>query len=168
MRLHNHRPTEATRKPCHTMIKPTTGQVDTLITFRSTEFPNGFTGWAGGALMLVDANLLLYAVDRKSPFHTGAAEWLTEQLNGPRRVGLPWQSLVAFVRISTHPRASAAPLDPGEALRHVQDWLAPDVAWTPRRVRATEPCWPTSSTATNCAATWSATPTWLRWHSNMG
>jgi toxin-antitoxin system PIN domain toxin len=81
--------------------------------------------------MLVDANLLLYAVDRKSPFHTGAAEWLTEQLNGPRRVGLPWQSLVAFVRISTHPRASITPLDPGEALRYVQDWLAADVAWTP-------------------------------------
>jgi uncharacterized protein len=81
--------------------------------------------------MLVDANLLLYAVDRKSRFHAAAAEWLTRQLNGPRRVGLPWQSLVAFIRISTNPRASAAPLDPGEALRHVQDWLAPEVAWIP-------------------------------------
>jgi uncharacterized protein len=81
--------------------------------------------------MLVDANLLLYAVDRMSPFHAPAAQWLTDQLNGPRRVGLPWQSLVAFVRISTHPRASATPLDPGAALRHVGDWLAPEVAWIP-------------------------------------
>jgi toxin-antitoxin system PIN domain toxin len=81
--------------------------------------------------MLVDANLLLYAVDRTSPFHRRAADWLTEQLNGPRRVGLPWQSLVAFLRISTHPRASARPLDPQEAVRHVTDWLAPDVAWIP-------------------------------------
>jgi hypothetical protein len=81
--------------------------------------------------VLVDANLLLYAVDRKSPFHPAAAEWLTEQLNGPRRVGLPWQSLVAFIRISTHPRASATPLDPGEALGYVADWLVPDVAWIP-------------------------------------
>jgi len=39
--------------------------------------------------------------------------------------------LVAFARISTHPRASATPLAPGEALRHIQDWLTPDVAWTP-------------------------------------
>lgn len=81
--------------------------------------------------MLVDANLLLYAVDRSSPFHTRAAGWLTEQLNGPRRVGLPWQSLVAFVRISTHPRASATPLDPQDAVRYVEDWLAPDIAWVP-------------------------------------
>jgi toxin-antitoxin system PIN domain toxin len=81
--------------------------------------------------MLVDANLLLYAVDRKSPFHQAALEWLTEQLNGPRRVGLPWQALVAFIRISTHPRASAAPLDPQAALGYVEDWLAPDVAWIP-------------------------------------
>jgi toxin-antitoxin system PIN domain toxin len=81
--------------------------------------------------MLVDANLLLYAVDRGSPFHAAAVEWLTEQLNGPRRVGLPWQSLVAFIRISTHPRASATPLDPRDATRYVKDWLEPDVAWVP-------------------------------------
>jgi toxin-antitoxin system PIN domain toxin len=81
--------------------------------------------------MLIDANLLLYGVDRASPFHTRAAEWLTEQLNGPRRVGLPWQSLVAFLRISTHPRASAAPLHPHDAVRQVQDWLTPDVVWIP-------------------------------------
>jgi predicted nucleic acid-binding protein len=65
--------------------------------------------------MLLDANLLLYAVDRASPYHTAAASWLAEQFNGPRRVGLPWQSLVAFVRISTHPRASANPLSPQDA-----------------------------------------------------
>jgi len=81
--------------------------------------------------MLVDANLLLYAVDRKSPFHAAAAGWLTDQLNGPRRVGLPWQSLVAFIRIGTHPRASTTPLEPGDARRQVEEWLAPDVAWIP-------------------------------------
>ncbi len=81
--------------------------------------------------MLVDANLLLYAVDRTSVFHERAQRWLTEQLNGDRRVGLPWQSLVAFVRISTHPRASASPLSPRDALSHVRDWLAPDIAWIP-------------------------------------
>jgi uncharacterized protein len=81
--------------------------------------------------MLVDANILLYAVDRTSPFHGAAAGWLTDQLNGPRRVGLPWQSLVAFLRISTHPRASAAPLSPRAALGHLDDWLGADVTWTP-------------------------------------
>jgi toxin-antitoxin system PIN domain toxin len=81
--------------------------------------------------MLVDANVLLYAVDRTSPFHEVAASWLTEQLNGPRRVGLPWQSLVAFLRISTHPRASASPLQPDDAVSYVEEWLSADVAWVP-------------------------------------
>jgi hypothetical protein len=60
--------------------------------------------------LLVDASILLYVVDRASPFHERAAGWLTEMFNGLRRVSLPWESLAAFVRISTHPRASSAPL----------------------------------------------------------
>lgn len=81
--------------------------------------------------MLVDANILLFAVDETSRFHTPAARWLTDQLNGPRRVGLPWQSLAAFLRISTHPRASERPLSPTDAWGHVEDWLASDAAWVP-------------------------------------
>ena len=92
--------------------------------------------------MLINANLLLYTVDRRASF-TPAMDWLTKQLNGPRRVGLPWQSLVAFVRISTHPRASTAPLDSREAGRHVEDWLASDVAWVPRLDRNWSPVAPT-------------------------
>lgn len=81
--------------------------------------------------MLLDADLLLFAVDRTSPFHDAARDWLTERLNGARRVGLPWQSLGAFLRISTHPRASEQPLAPREAWRHVADWLAAGTTWIP-------------------------------------
>ena len=81
--------------------------------------------------MLIDANILLYAVDQRSRQHDVAVAWLTEQLNGPRRVGIPWQSLTAFLRISTHPRASESPLTPNEAWSHVADWLAADPVWTP-------------------------------------
>lgn len=81
--------------------------------------------------MLVDANILLFAVDKKSRFHPVAARWLTERLSGPRRVGLPWQSLAAFLRISTHPRAAEQPLSPDEAWSHVEDWLAAEAAWIP-------------------------------------
>lgn len=81
--------------------------------------------------MLVDANILLFAVDETSRFHSAAVRWLTEQLNGPRRVGLPWQSLGAFLRISTHPRASERPLSPDDAWSHVEDWLAAEAAWVP-------------------------------------
>jgi uncharacterized protein len=82
--------------------------------------------------VLVDANILLYAVDEASPFHRPASAWLTGVLNGPRRVGFPWQSLVAFVRISTHERASAHPLTPEQATGFIADWLQPEVSWIPR------------------------------------
>lgn len=81
--------------------------------------------------MLVDANILLFAVDEASPFHEAAAGWLTEHLNGSRRVGLPWQCLGAFLRISTHPRASDQPLTPDEAWSYVEEWLAAEVVWVP-------------------------------------
>ena len=81
--------------------------------------------------MLVDANLLIYATDASSPHHPTARDWLTTQLNGNRRVALPWQSLGAFLRISTHPRAYDRPLSCEEAWRQVTEWLACEVAWTP-------------------------------------
>lgn len=81
--------------------------------------------------MLVDANLLLYAADERSPYNRAAVEWITAQLNGPRRVGLPWQSLGAFLRIATHPRAMARPLMPAPAWQQVTDWLDAPAAWVP-------------------------------------
>ncbi|MBA3327953.1 MAG: PIN domain-containing protein [Solirubrobacterales bacterium] len=82
--------------------------------------------------MLLDANLLLYAVHKQSEQHEAAAAWLTEQLNGSRRVGLPWQSLGAFLRIATHPRAFQWPLSPATAWERVTDWLSAPVAWIPQ------------------------------------
>jgi toxin-antitoxin system PIN domain toxin len=81
--------------------------------------------------MLVDANLLLFAADAAAPAHARAAAWLTAQLSGTRRVALPWESLNAFLRISTHPRAVTNPLQGDAAWRFVQDWLAAPVAWIP-------------------------------------
>jgi toxin-antitoxin system PIN domain toxin len=81
--------------------------------------------------MLVDGNLLLFAADASAPAHERAAAWLTAQLSGGRRVGLPWEALNAFLRISTHPRAAAHPLTVREAWRFVQEWLSVPVAWVP-------------------------------------
>jgi len=81
--------------------------------------------------MLVDANLLLFAVDAGSPFHAAAAGWLEDALNGPRRVGIPWPSLVAFMRISTHPRVFDDPLGPSEARDHVAQWVNCENVWNP-------------------------------------
>ncbi|MCA1674681.1 MAG: PIN domain-containing protein [Actinobacteria bacterium] len=81
--------------------------------------------------MLVDANLLLYAVDSASPFHRHASTWLESVLNGAQRVALPWQSLTAFLRISTHPRVWDQPLSPQTAADLVTDWLGAHPVWTP-------------------------------------
>ncbi len=82
--------------------------------------------------MLVDANILLYAVDEASPQHERARDWLEQELNGSRRVGLAWQSLVAFVRIATNPRALAEPLMPAQAWPLVEAWLDAPTAWIPQ------------------------------------
>jgi hypothetical protein len=80
---------------------------------------------------LVDANVLLYAVDDRSGFHDAAREWLETALNGPRRVGIPWMSLSAFLRIATHPRAFEEPLSPTDAWMFVDDWLDAPATWIP-------------------------------------
>lgn len=81
--------------------------------------------------MILDANVLLYARNSADPRHRPAAAFLDEVLNGPRRVGLPWQSLTAFLRIATHPRVFPRPLTAEAAAAQVQDWLGAPAAWVP-------------------------------------
>jgi uncharacterized protein len=81
--------------------------------------------------VLVDANLLLYAVDRSSDHHDVASAWLTRVLNGTTRVGIPWQTIGAFVRIVTHPRVTTRPLSGDAAWAFVDAWLAADPSWIP-------------------------------------
>jgi toxin-antitoxin system PIN domain toxin len=81
--------------------------------------------------MLVDANILLFAVLERSSFFDVASGWLDQALRGPWRVGLPWLSLSAFVRIATNPRATDPPLRPEEAWSTVEDWLELPNVWIP-------------------------------------
>ena len=81
--------------------------------------------------MILDANLLIYARNAADPRHHQARQVVEDALNGPRRVGLPWQSLGAFLRITTHPRALDRPLRPDEAADQVEHWLATPAAWVP-------------------------------------
>ena len=87
--------------------------------------------------MLLDANLLLYAVDAESREHEAAARWLTDVLRGDRRVGLPWSTIGAFLRIATHPRIYRRPLIGEDAARFVTDWLDAEPTWIPPVGRAT-------------------------------
>jgi toxin-antitoxin system PIN domain toxin len=81
--------------------------------------------------MLVDANILLFAVNESAPEHERAAAWLEDALNGNRRVGLPWESLTAFVRLVTNPRVVPRPLAPVDAWAFVEDWLSAPAVWVP-------------------------------------
>ena len=82
--------------------------------------------------MLIDANILLYAANPSAPDHVVANTWLAAQLNGERRVGLPWESLTGFLRVATNPRAVARPVRPDEAWGLIDDWLAAPMAWIPQ------------------------------------
>ena len=81
--------------------------------------------------MLVDANILLYSVDETSPHHQRARTWLEAALNGTQRIGIPWQSVWAFLRIATNPRALENPLTPAAAWELVEGWLDAPATWIP-------------------------------------
>lgn len=87
--------------------------------------------------MIVDANILLYAVDSTSTRHDRAAEWWTDALNGDVTVGLPWQTIGAFLRISTHPRIFRDPLDGPAAWSYIAGWLEAPPVWIPPATEAT-------------------------------
>lgn len=74
-------------------------------------------------MILVDANLLLYAEDSLSSYHDAAREWWDTQLSGAEPVCLCWQVLTAFVRIGTNARLHQRPLTLNEATNRVQSWL---------------------------------------------
>jgi hypothetical protein len=83
-------------------------------------------------MILVDANLLLYAHVESFPQHEAGRTWLDAQLSGRTPVGLPWPSLLAFLRIATNPRVFERPEPIAAAWKQLQAWLDCDVAWVPQ------------------------------------
>lgn len=82
-------------------------------------------------MILVDANVLLYAYNPSAPQHAASRAWLEEAFNGPAPTALCWASVLAFLRIGTHPRVFERPFTRNEALAIVATWLP--------RVRMLEP-----------------------------
>jgi uncharacterized protein len=83
-------------------------------------------------VILVDANLLVYSYVADMPQHAPARTWLDDQLGGSARVGLPWQSLTAFLRLVTNPRVFPRPATSKEAFAVVLAWLAVPLTWVPQ------------------------------------
>ncbi|HKF50051.1 MAG TPA: TA system VapC family ribonuclease toxin [Terracidiphilus sp.] len=75
-------------------------------------------------MIVVDVNLLIYAYDTTCPQHADARRWLEEIFSGTEPIGLPWQTISAFLRILTHPGVSGGRLSMAKAVSVVEDWLA--------------------------------------------
>ncbi len=82
-------------------------------------------------MILVDANLLIYAHVRSFTQHAHARAWLDARLTSGEAVALPWASLVAFVRIVTNPRVFERPEPVDDAWRQAEAWLDADAVWVP-------------------------------------
>lgn len=82
-------------------------------------------------MILVDANLLVYAHVADFEQHERARHWLDGRLAGTVKVGLPWESLTAYLRLVTNPRVFPRPLAAPDAMVQVRDWLARPAAWVP-------------------------------------
>lgn len=75
-------------------------------------------------MILVDANVLIYAVNQDSPNHDEARVWLEGVLDSTETVGLAWIVLLAFVRLVTNERIFPSPMTTDQAFDCVDTWLS--------------------------------------------
>lgn len=75
-------------------------------------------------MKLVDANVLLYAVNRDAEHHESARRWLDGALSGEATVAFSWIALLAFVRLSTKVGLFPHPLTVPGAMDRVEAWLS--------------------------------------------
>jgi toxin-antitoxin system PIN domain toxin len=74
-------------------------------------------------MIVPDVNLLIYAVNRGAPLHRQARPWLEDLMSGPETVGLPWNVILAFLRITTRQGPLRNPLSLAQAFDIISGWL---------------------------------------------
>jgi len=74
-------------------------------------------------VIVIDANLLLYAYDPVSPHHAKARAWIEQTFSGNELIGIPWQSVTAFLRIVTNSKLPGQGVAFGRAAQVVDEWL---------------------------------------------
>ncbi|HEV7773954.1 MAG TPA: type II toxin-antitoxin system VapC family toxin [Conexibacter sp.] len=82
-------------------------------------------------MILLDANLLVYAHASESPHHEPARAWFEEVMNAPERVGFPWPTLLAFVRLMGNANVMRRPVPLRDAWARAESWLALPQSWIP-------------------------------------
>ncbi len=81
-------------------------------------------------MKIVDANVLIYAVNRDSDCHDASRRWLDGALSGGDRVGFAWVVLLAYLRLTTKPGLFPHPLSPDQATDQIEEWLGASSALT--------------------------------------
>jgi len=74
-------------------------------------------------VIVLDANILLYAYDSASSHHSKARAWVERVFSAAAPIGLPWQTVTAFLRIMTNPRLPGERFSTQEAVQVVDRWL---------------------------------------------
>jgi toxin-antitoxin system PIN domain toxin len=74
-------------------------------------------------MIIVDVNLLIYAVNREAPKHERAKSWLEAAISGTETVGMPWAVVLAFLRLTTRAGLFQRPLAAEAAFELVEAWL---------------------------------------------
>ena len=74
-------------------------------------------------MIVLDANLLIYSYDTHSPHHKKSLSWLEKILSGTETVGLPWQTVSAFIRVLTNRKLHGLRLSLEQAAEVVDEWL---------------------------------------------
>lgn len=83
-------------------------------------------------MILVDINILLYATNSHASQHAAAREWLDRRLTETNRVGLPWTTLLGFLRLATNARIVKQPLTMAAAWKQVSHWIECEPVWIPQ------------------------------------
>ena len=74
-------------------------------------------------MIVLDANILLYAYDAACPEYERAHEWVEMVFSGEEPIGLPWQTVSAFLRVHTNSRLPGDRFSMEEAVQVIDQWL---------------------------------------------
>ncbi len=75
-------------------------------------------------MLVIDVNILVYAVDALSPFHRNIRRWWEMSLNQEPVIGLPWATILGFIRVTTSSRVMISPRSVDDVVNLVENWLS--------------------------------------------
>lgn len=74
-------------------------------------------------MIILDVNILIYAVNRDAALHSRAKSWLEAALSGTETIGIPWIVILAFLRLTTRAGLFRNPMPMDAAFDVLESWL---------------------------------------------